>query len=78
MEIRPQEQRAVAMVDRLWDSVGAAMDSRTEPWGVKELKELTGITKELMALQSLLEGGAPREEAQIRIVLPEEAERWGE
>lgn len=71
-----KEERMTRLMDRLWDAVGATMDSRTEPWGVKELKELTAVTRELMALRSLTEGGADSE--QVRIVLPEEAERWGE
>ena len=75
MEVK---QRAAQMVDRLWDSMGETMDSRTEPWAVKELKELTAVTRELLALQSALDPTGQREDGQIRIVLPEEAERWGE
>ena len=77
MEINTRE-RAAQLVDRLWVSVGEAMDSRTEPWGVKELKELTGLTKELLALQTMVEPAAVEEEGCIRVVLPEEAEAWGE
>lgn len=69
-------QRAVRIVEQLWESVGEAMDNHTEPWGIKELKELTSLTRELLTLQSLVEPEQEEVSDTLRVVLEGEIEKW--
>ena len=70
------EKRMAQRVRQLWNSVGEAMDNHAEPWGVKELKDLTALTRELMALQNMVE--PQQEQREVRVVLEEELEQWSQ
>ena len=58
--------RFLALSDTLTEKVGVALDA-TEPLDTKELKQISGILKELMGMQEMLSPEARRErEAKLR------------
>lgn len=76
------QRRCLAMVRRLAAAVEETMDSQTEPWAVKELKDLSALTKDVVGLQKLVMDLEPAEEEDeapetVRVVLEGPLEDWG-
>ena len=73
-------RRCAAMVRRLSEAVEEAMENHTEPWAIKELKDLSALTREVLGLQKLVEEASAEENCaaeELRIVLEGPLEEWG-
>ena len=74
-------RRCAAMVERLSEAVEETLENHTEPWAIKELKDLSALMREVIGLHKLV-SQAPEDsddelDGQLRIVLEGPLEDWG-
>lgn len=75
---RPGENTAEIVADRLLEFARQTLPDGENAMSVKEMKELAGLVRELLALREAAGRMDGRESAGVRVVLEGETERWSE